>query len=198
MVDYALAVRLKAAAMGLPFLPMRSLLGSAPLSQKCGPRVRLSVLRANAWQPSPLFIRTWPPFTFMRRDRFGNCRIEGTTVADLDLARRQTPHHHVRAADPQRRNTPPLTRTCIPFSCRCPSAVPFGSRATCRTILSPTKTICGNGWRSRRRGHVPRVSRSVHFWSQELHRIPGPLRHRRLQELRQRELLPNHLGRRKQ
>src|SRR5262249_14303002 len=62
-------------------------------------------------------------------DRYGNCRIRGTTVADLDLARAATrliitcerliPHEEIRS-DP--------SRTVIPFFCvDAVCEVPFGS-----------------------------------------------------------------------
>src|SRR5919198_305643 len=95
--NYALAVRFKAAAMGVPFLPARTMLGTD---------------------------------TFRRSGaREITCRLRGTTVADLDLARaakrlivtceRLIPHDEIRR-DP--------SRTAVPFFCvDAVCEVPFGS-----------------------------------------------------------------------
>jgi glutaconate CoA-transferase subunit A len=84
--NYTLAVRFKAAAMGVPFLPVRSLLGtdtfrrSAACAVTC-PFSGETVALVPALYPDVAAIHVH------EADRFGNCRIRGTTVADLDLAR---------------------------------------------------------------------------------------------------------------
>ncbi len=126
--NYALAVRLKAAAMGLPFLPSRSLLGtdtfrhSAACSVVC-PFTGERLLALPALYPDVAAVHVH------EADRFGNCRVQGTSVADLDLARaakklvvtceRLVPHDEIRR-DP--------TRTVIPFFCvDAVCEVPYGS-----------------------------------------------------------------------
>jgi glutaconate CoA-transferase subunit A len=126
--NYALAVRLKAAAMGLPFLPTRSMLGtdtfrhSAAVEIAC-PFTGQKLAALPALYPDVAAIHVH------EADRYGNCRVRGTTVADLDLARaskrliitceRLIPDDEIRL-DP--------TRTVIPFFCvDAVCEVPYGS-----------------------------------------------------------------------
>ncbi len=126
--NYTLAVRFKAAAMGVPFLPVRSLLGtdtfrhSAACAVAC-PFSGATVALVPALYPDVAAIHVH------EADRYGNCRIRGTTVADLDLARaakrlivtceRLIPSDDIRQ-DP--------SRTVIPFFCvDAVCEVPFGS-----------------------------------------------------------------------
>ncbi len=126
--NYSLAVRFKAAAMGLPFLPMRSMLGTdtfrkSPAKEIVCPYTGDKLLAIPACYPDVGVIHVH------EADRFGNCRIRGTTVADPDLARaskrlivtceRLIPNDDIRS-DP--------TRTVIPFYCvDAVCEVPFGS-----------------------------------------------------------------------
>jgi glutaconate CoA-transferase, subunit A len=126
--NYSLAVRFKAAAMGLPFLPMRSMLGTdtfkkSPAKEIVCPFTGDKLLAVPACFPDVGVIHVH------EADRFGNCRIRGTTVADPDLARaskkliitceRLVPGDDIRQ-DP--------TRTVIPFYCvDAVCEVPFGS-----------------------------------------------------------------------
>jgi glutaconate CoA-transferase subunit A len=115
--NYALAVRLQAAAMGVPYLPARTMLGtdtfrmSAAKVAEC-PFTGEKLVALPALSPDVAAIHVH------EADRFGNCRIRGTTVADLELARaakrviitceRLIPHDEIRR-DP--------SRTAIPFLC---------------------------------------------------------------------------------
>jgi glutaconate CoA-transferase subunit A len=126
--NYALAVRFKAAAMGLPFLPSRSMLGTdtfrkSPAKEIVCPYTGEKLLAIPALYPDVGVIHVH------EADRFGNCRIRGTTVADPDLARaskklivtceRLIPNDVIRQ-DP--------TLTSIPFYCvDAVCEVPFGS-----------------------------------------------------------------------
>jgi glutaconate CoA-transferase subunit A len=84
--NYALAVRFRAAAMGVPFLPVRSMLGtdtfrfSGCATITC-PYTGLPLTALPALYPDIAAIHVH------ESDIYGNCRIRGTTVADLDLAR---------------------------------------------------------------------------------------------------------------
>jgi glutaconate CoA-transferase, subunit A len=126
--NYTLAVRFKAAAMGVPFLPVRSLLGtdtfrhSAACVVAC-PFTGEKVALIPALYPDVAAIHVH------EADRYGNCRIRGTTVADLELARaakrliitceRLIPSDDIRQ-DP--------SRTVIPFFCvDAVCEVPYGS-----------------------------------------------------------------------
>lgn len=126
--NYALAVRLRAAASGVPFLPARTMLGtdtyrmSAARTIAC-PFTGETLVALPALYPDVAAIHVH------EADRFGNCRIRGTTVADLDLARaarklivtceRLIPTDEIRR-EPD--------RTAIPFYCvDAVCEVPFGS-----------------------------------------------------------------------
>src|SRR5205809_1279274 len=115
--NYTLAVRFKAAAMGLPFLPARSLLGTDTFRHSAAVEIacpftgeRLAALPALYPDDAAIHVH--------EADRYGNCRLRGTSVADLDLARaarkliitceRLVPNDEIRQ-DP--------TRTVIPFFC---------------------------------------------------------------------------------
>jgi glutaconate CoA-transferase subunit A len=126
--NYILALRFKAAAMGVPFLPAHTMLGtdtfrrSAAAVVSC-PFTGERLLAVPALYPDVAAIHVH------ETDRFGNCRLRGTTVADLDLARaarrlivtceRLVPADEIRA-DP--------SRTAVPFFCvDAVCEVPFGS-----------------------------------------------------------------------
>ena len=126
--NYALAVRFKAAAMGVPFLPARCMLGTDTFRHSGARRIACpftgeSLVALPALYPDVAAIHVH------EADRYGNCRIRGTTVADLDLARaarkliitceRLVPNEEIRH-DP--------SRTVIPFYCvDAVCEVPFGS-----------------------------------------------------------------------
>ncbi len=126
--NYTLALRFKAAAMGVPFLPARSLLGtdtfrrSAARAIAC-PFTGERLLAVPALYPDVAAIHVH------EADRYGNCRLHGTTVADLELARaarrlivtceRLVPNDEIRREP---------SRTAIPFFCvDAVCEVPFGS-----------------------------------------------------------------------
>jgi glutaconate CoA-transferase subunit A len=126
--NYTLAVRFKAAAMGVPFLPARSLLGTDTFrrSSACVITCPFTGARLAA---IPALYPDVAAIHVHESDRYGNCRIRGTTVADLDLARaakrliitceRLVPGDDIRA-DP--------SRTVIPFFCvDAVCEVPYGS-----------------------------------------------------------------------
>lgn len=126
--NYSLAVRLQAAAMGVPFLPTRTMFGTDTVRHSAAreivcPFTGEKLLALPALYPDVAAIHVH------ESDRYGNCRIVGTTVADLDLARaakrliitceRLVPHEEIRR-DP--------SRTAIPFFCvDAVCEVPYGS-----------------------------------------------------------------------
>jgi glutaconate CoA-transferase subunit A len=126
--NYALAVRFRAAAMGLPFLPCRSMAGTDTFHHSAAkiitcPFTGVKLTALPALYPDVGVIHVH------EADRFGNCRIRGTTVADFDLARaskkliitceRLIPNDEIRQ-DP--------SRTIIPFYCvDAVCEVPYGS-----------------------------------------------------------------------
>jgi glutaconate CoA-transferase subunit A len=126
--NYALAVRLQAAAMGVPFLPTRTMLGTDTLAKSAAKVI------ACPWTGRPLVAlpALYPDVAAIHvheADIYGNCRIRGTSVADLELARaskrviitceRLIPHDEFRR-DPH--------LTVIPFFCvEAVCEVPYGS-----------------------------------------------------------------------
>jgi glutaconate CoA-transferase subunit A len=126
--NYTLAVRFKAAAMGLPFLPARSMLGTDTLRYS-GARVIACPFTGEKLVALPALYPDVAVIHVHEADRYGNCRIRGTTVADLDVARaakkliitceRLLPNSEIRR-DP--------SLTAIPFFCvDAVCEVPFGS-----------------------------------------------------------------------
>jgi glutaconate CoA-transferase, subunit A len=126
--NYTLAVRFKAAAMGVPFLPARSMLGTDTFARSAA-KVITCPFTGEKLAALPALYPDVAAIHVHEADRFGNCRIQGTTVADLDLARaakrliitceRLVPGDEIRR-DP--------TRTAIPFFCvDAVCEVPYGS-----------------------------------------------------------------------
>jgi glutaconate CoA-transferase subunit A len=84
--NYTLALRFQAAAMGVPFLPVRSLLGTDtrsanPSKEIVCPFTGLTLLAVPALWPDVAIVHVH------EADRFGNARFAGTSVADTDIAR---------------------------------------------------------------------------------------------------------------
>ena len=84
--NFALACRFRAAASGVPFVPARNVLGtdtfhhSAAKEIEC-PFTGRKLVALPALYPDVSFIHVH------ESDCYGNCRILGITIADLDLAR---------------------------------------------------------------------------------------------------------------
>src|SRR5262249_48084979 len=126
--NYALALRFKAAAMGLPFLPVRSMLGTDTFRHSAA-KVITCPFTGEKLAALPALYPDIAAVHVHESDRFGNCRIRGTTVADLDLARaakrlivtceRLIPGDEIRR-DPSLTSIPFL---CVDAVCE----VPFGS-----------------------------------------------------------------------
>lgn len=84
--NYALAVRLQAGAMGVPFLPMRSMLGTDTFRYSAAKEVKCP-FTGELVCIVPALIPDVAAIHVHEADPYGNCRIRGTTVADIDLAR---------------------------------------------------------------------------------------------------------------
>src|SRR5262245_21124753 len=126
--NYTLAVRLKAAAMGLPFLPARSMLGTDTFHHSAAKEI-LCPFTGQRLVALPALYPDVAAIHVHEADRYGNCRILGTTVADLDLARASRKViitcERLIANDDIRRDP---SRTVIPFFCvDAVCEVPFGS-----------------------------------------------------------------------
>ena len=84
--NYALAMRLRAAAAGLPFMPARTMLGSDTFARSAAktiicPFTGLALAALPALYPDVAVIHVH------ESDCSGNCRIRGISVADEELAR---------------------------------------------------------------------------------------------------------------
>jgi glutaconate CoA-transferase subunit A len=126
--NYALAVRFKAAAMGVPFLPSRTMLGTDTFRYS-GAMIIECPFTGQKLTALPALYPDIAAIHVHEADRFGNCRLRGTSVADLELARaakklivtceRLISNQEIRS-DP--------TRTVIPFFCvDAVCEVPYGS-----------------------------------------------------------------------
>ena len=126
--NYTLALRYAAAAMGVPFVPARSLLGTDTLA-KCPAKEITCPFTGEKLVAVPALYPDAAAIHVHEADRYGNCRFAGTSVADIDLARaakrviitceRLVPHDEMRR-DPHRTQIPFL---CVDAVCE----VPFGS-----------------------------------------------------------------------
>lgn len=84
--NYALACRFRAAATGVPFVPVRSMLGTDTFRESAAKEIACpftgkSLTAVPALYPDVALIHVH------ESDLFGNCRIRGITVADWDLSR---------------------------------------------------------------------------------------------------------------
>ena len=84
--NYALACRFRAAATGVPFVPVRSMLGTDTFRESAAKEIECpftgkSLTAVPALYPDVALIHVH------ESDLFGNCRIRGITVADWDLSR---------------------------------------------------------------------------------------------------------------
>lgn len=126
--NYTLALRFQAAAMGVPFLPVRGLAGTDTFRYSAARRVTCPFTGQTLTAVPAL----WPDVAVIHvheADCFGNCRIRGTSVADWELARAAkrviVSCEHLISND-EIRGDP--TRTDIPFYCvDAVCHVPFGS-----------------------------------------------------------------------
>lgn len=126
--NYALAVRFKAAAMGLSFLPCRSLLGTDTFEQSAA-CVIVCPFTGQKLTALPALYPDVAAVHVHEADCYGNCRIRGTTVADLDVARaaRRLIVTCERLVSTEELRRDP-SRTVIPFYCvDAVCEVPFGS-----------------------------------------------------------------------
>jgi glutaconate CoA-transferase subunit A len=125
--NYSLAVRFEAAAKGVPFLPVRSVAGTDTFAHSAArpivcPFTGLLLTAVPALWPDVAVIHVH------EADRYGNCRIRGTSVIDWHLARAAKrliiSCERVISGDEIRRDP---TQTSIPFFCvDAVCEVPFG------------------------------------------------------------------------
>jgi glutaconate CoA-transferase, subunit A len=83
--NYALAVRMKAAAMGVPFLPVRSLMGTDTFKYSAAKIIE----DPFTGKKMTLLPALYPDVSVIHAheaDMYGNCRFKGITVSDIELA----------------------------------------------------------------------------------------------------------------
>jgi glutaconate CoA-transferase subunit A len=84
--NYGMALRLKAAAMGLSFLPGRNVMGTDTFKYSGIKVVKCPFTEQNY----ALFPALWPDVSAIHvheADIYGNCRVRGISIADFELAR---------------------------------------------------------------------------------------------------------------
>ena len=115
--NYTLALRFRAAAMGVPFLPAHSVLGTDTMKHSAARKIVCPFTD----EPMVAVPALYPDLAVIHvheSDPFGNCRIEGISVADLDVARSAKrliiTCERVISNDEIRSNP---TRTAIPYNC---------------------------------------------------------------------------------
>lgn len=123
-----LALRFQAAAMGVPFLPIRSLVGSDSFQHSAAKTITCPFTGKKLAAIPAL----WPDVAVIHvheADSFGNCRIQGTSVSDWHLARAAKKLiiscERLISNEEIRKNP---TATIIPFYCvDAVCEVPYGS-----------------------------------------------------------------------
>jgi glutaconate CoA-transferase, subunit A len=84
--NYALAIRFKAAAMGLSFLPFRGSMGTDTFKYSAGKTITCPFTE-ETYMAVPALYPDVTAIHVHEADIYGNCRIRGISVADIDLAR---------------------------------------------------------------------------------------------------------------
>lgn len=124
----SLSWRLKAAAMGVSFLPARNILGTDTFTASAA-KVIVCPFTGKKYAAMPALFPDFAAIHVHESDMYGNCRVYGATVSDLDLAKatkrvvitteRIIPHDEIRR-EPE--------KTAIPFWCvDAVIEVPYGS-----------------------------------------------------------------------
>jgi glutaconate CoA-transferase subunit A len=126
--NYALACRLRAAASGVPYIPARCMLGTDTFLRSAAKEIACpftgkKLVALPAIYPDVAIIHVH------ESDPYGNCRIRGITIADLDLARaskrvivtaeRLVTNDEIRSAP----NATAIPAYCVDAVCE----VPYGS-----------------------------------------------------------------------
>ena len=126
--NYTLALRFQAAAMGVPFLPVRGFAGTDTFRRSAAKQITCPYTK----QPISVVPALWPDVAVIHvheADKFGNCRIRGTSVSDRELARaakRLIVSCERLVSTEEIRRDP--TATTIPFYCvDAVCVVPYGS-----------------------------------------------------------------------
>jgi glutaconate CoA-transferase subunit A len=113
--NYAMAARIKAAAMGVSFVPIRNMMGTDTLKHSAG-KVAKCPFTGDNYVLAPALYPDISAIHVHEADVYGNCRVRGISIADFELAR-ASKHLIITAerivSNDEIRNDP--TRTVIPF-----------------------------------------------------------------------------------
>jgi glutaconate CoA-transferase subunit A len=82
----ALSWRIKAAAMGIPFIPARSMLGTDTFNRSAA-KAGTCPFTGGTYALLPALSPDFAAIHVHEADIYGNCRIRGASVSDADLAR---------------------------------------------------------------------------------------------------------------
>jgi glutaconate CoA-transferase, subunit A len=124
----SLSWRLKAAAMGLSFMPARNLMGTDSFKYSAAREIECPFTKKK-YVAHPALYPDFAAIHVHESDIYGNCRVYGATVSDQDLAKASKrvviTTERIISTDEIRRNP---ERTFIPFWCvDAVIEVPFGS-----------------------------------------------------------------------
>lgn len=84
--NYAMAARLKAAAMGVSFVPIRDMMGTDTFKFSASKKITCPYT-GEYYVLAPALYPDFSAIHVHEADVYGNCRIKGITIADLELAR---------------------------------------------------------------------------------------------------------------
>jgi len=84
--NYAMACRIKAAAMGVSFVPMRNMMGTDTFKNSASKKIKCPYTDQN-YVLAPALYPDVSAIHVHEADVYGNARIKGITIADLELAR---------------------------------------------------------------------------------------------------------------
>ena len=113
--NYAMAARIKAAAMGVSFVPIRNMMGTDTLKHSAAKVAKCPYTGEN-YVLAPALYPDISAIHVHEADVYGNCRVRGISIADFELAR-ASKHLIITAeriiSNDEIRSDP--TRTVIPF-----------------------------------------------------------------------------------
>lgn len=83
--NYGLAVRFKAAAMGIPFIPVRNVMGTDTFTKGCG-KIITCPFTGKKFVAKPAIYPDVAVIHVHEADKYGNARFRGISISDIDVA----------------------------------------------------------------------------------------------------------------
>ena len=146
----ALGLRFRAAAMGVPFLPSLTMLGSS-LMDVGGSKTIECPYTGETLHAVPALFPDVALLHVHRADRFGNCQIDGYPHMDADIARAADHRARDRRGDRAGRGDPPASRSHGDPGLRRRRARPRAVRLLSARVLRPLRRRARALHRVRRR-----------------------------------------------